>query len=216
MPPLAVPLPDARRSELPGTYRWKEGEEVLVATQGAGVRLEARGGNVGNVLAGGRVADFRADVTSATEIVEAVRKGDAALVASRLLSGIPQSWPETLIQRIWPAHLAKWGNLRGVRTLGAQALAPGRTEVLLGLSHEHGEACVRVVLQRGKLNIFDLEAGCSAASRVYVPVSEEEFASFAWQDPQPPRVRFERAKGGGAAALIVASARDDVRMPRVP
>jgi hypothetical protein len=85
--------------------------------------------------------------------------------------------------------------------------------VVLGLTHEKGEARLEIVIQSGKLERFDLKGPRFAVSLPYRAVSAAEFVSFAWLGSQPPRIRFE---GDGAARVLVLAdgAGGEIRLRR--
>ncbi len=175
MPPAAVDLPPEALDRLAGRYG-----DVLVERQGNGL-----------LVRGGPAAKFAKEIAAAEAVVEAVRRGDAKPVAAVLMEGIPKSWPTTLVKMIWPGHVERFGELKEAKTLGASELSPGRVRVLLELRHEKGTPCLEIVFQKGRLNIFRLDATREGVGTFYLPTGPSKFTGFSWDGEQPPPLRFE-------------------------
>jgi CubicO group peptidase (beta-lactamase class C family) len=189
MPPAIAPPPDL--DPLVGRYAVADGDFVVVERdKGEGLLLGGEGTRACAALLGSAGGDFAAEIRAAEEIVAAVRRGDAKPIGAILMPGIPESWPALLVGTIWPRHVGKWGELEGVRTLGATQIRPGRVQILLELRHQGGAPRLSIILQDGRLNIFDLNGPRFAVALVAQPVGPAEFAGFAWLGQQPPRVRF--------------------------
>jgi hypothetical protein len=192
MPPETIPLPDASLEGLTGEYALDEENRVAVERAPGGLLLAAIGTRACALL---RATEddpaLAGQVRLAEEVVAAVRRGDARAIEDRLLDGIPKGWPSILLSRIWPAHLERFGELQSTRVPGAAAVAPGRVSTLFELKHANGSARLQVILQGGRLNIFDLNGPRHLVAARYLPVAPATFLSFAWTDPQPPGARFE-------------------------
>jgi CubicO group peptidase (beta-lactamase class C family) len=191
MPPAVTDVPAEALDRLAGRYAVADGDLIVVERDQGGLLVAGEGTKACAALAGTAAADFSREIRAAEEILAAVRRGDAQPIAAVLMKGIPEAWPNILLGTIWPRHVGKWGELEGVRTLGATALGPGRVRVLMELRHAGGAPRLSIILQDGRLNIFDLDGPRFAAATVYQPLGPAELAGFAWLGQQPPRIRFE-------------------------
>jgi len=202
VPPARADLPDAALDARAGTYALDADNSVVVARDAGGLRLQAAGLRVCGLLRPETAGGTDADVAAALAVVDAVKRGEAEPIEAILLEGIPRSWPGWLVTSIWPRHVAEYGPLEDVRALGACRIARGRVSVLLELRHAKGTPHLQIVLQDGKLNIFDLHGPAYAVEQMVQPVGEGRFAGFAWMGAQPAPVRFD------AEGRLVLTARD--------
>jgi len=210
MPPVVATLKPKEIAAFAGAYVLDEktGDGFTVQT-GPGMTkivLAAEGLRAGALLSGSPDRDLSGEVTKARAFLDAVIAGDEPKVRAALMSGIPTSWAQRVIDDLWPTHVKEWGKLRGIRTIGARDLGSGRVEVLLGLDHAKGMRSARIVLVGGRLSLFAREAAAHQVVRVLAPTSDTEFTTFAWQGrARPTTVVFER-KGRRVVALVLRGA----------
>ncbi|MHC4819415.1 MAG: hypothetical protein ACYTF8_15330, partial [Planctomycetota bacterium] len=150
----------------------------------------------------------------AVEMTERVARGDVQMLRDLMLDWIPKDWPDRIKRSIWPRHLGKWGEFRSARAIGASYAGRDRVQILLALDHEKGSARCRIVLQGGKLNIFDLNGPEFAATAEYLPTSRDRYGRFAWFGPPLGPVRFERDEQGEVTALVIELAGQTFRCRR--
>ncbi len=153
--------------------------------------------------------NFEDEVALAKKVLDAVRTKDPEYVRSLLMSHIPGSWPDRLVNEFWPKHIEENGELEDVSVIGANRVGEERIEILLGLDHSKQDRGLRIVFQGGRLNIFDLKAPRTMNERVYYPTSPTEFAAFEWSPPfATHRVRFEK-KGRRVVSIQIADGGDE-------
>lgn len=181
-PPPAVHARTAKRlKELLGTWAAEDGSRIEVLADGAHrVRVRALDADAEDKGS----ADEGSDVL-AGRLFDAVIQGDRDLLAEHLGAGIPESWPDTLCSRIWPAHLESHGAYLGRRLLSVRALAGGAQEFLYALDHEQEDGGLRIVLAGERLRIFDLRVEADpSAGGVLHGAAEGALLHFDWSSDQ--------------------------------
>ncbi|MHC4133571.1 MAG: serine hydrolase domain-containing protein [Planctomycetota bacterium] len=220
MPPAIVELADADRDTVTGTYVLSEDSQFVVRRAGKGILIGAVGQGAVDLL-GARIRfEDRSDrfgkhTRVAVQVTEGVARGDVEMLRDVMLDWIPKSWPDTVKRIIWPRHLEKWGEFRSLRSIGASYVGRDRVQILLALEHAKGTAHCRVVLQGGKLNIFDLNGPEFALTAKCQPTSRERYVRFEWSGPPRPPVVFERDEQGRVTALVIELSGRVVRGRRI-
>ncbi|HEX5138044.1 MAG TPA: serine hydrolase domain-containing protein [Planctomycetota bacterium] len=208
VPPSLVDVDGKALDALAGAYAIDDANRIDVARSGGGLLVTGTGPRASAALAGSEGADLSREIAVAERVVAAVRARDPAPIAAVLADRVPKSWPGHLVNIIWPGHLERWGELKGVRTLGATAPSKGYVRVLVELEHERGKTLLEVAFEQGKLGIFRLDAQRFLGGTVYQPTAPGRFAAFPWKGPQCPPLRFDGKDlvlaGGVRAARIEA------------
>ncbi len=215
MPPALVSLDQKTLDGYAGSYVIDKKNRILVERADGGLRVYGDGRKACEVLGAKPVSE--GPVKAAIGVIEATRRGDAAPIEKILMAGIPTTWPDHLVTLIWPAHVKRWGAFDGMRVIGARTIGRGRTSVLVELRHARGMPRVKVVLQDGKLNIFDLNGPRYSVSRAVQPVGNGRFTTFSWISWGSARpgvaIRFEKGAilldrpGGQTARFPIAAAK---------
>jgi CubicO group peptidase (beta-lactamase class C family) len=208
MPPAVVRLTDAELDAVAGTYAFPGQDRLVVQPAGDGILLGAVGQGAVDLLQTrlrfeDRSKRFAKHTRLAVEVTERVARGDVEMLREVMLDEIPETWPDRVKRMVWPAHLRKWGEFRSVRAIGASYVGRDRVQVLLALEHARGSARCRVVLQGGKLNIFDLNGPEFAAQGDYLPTASDRFVRFAWFGPPRPPLVFARDEEGNVTGLVI-------------
>jgi CubicO group peptidase (beta-lactamase class C family) len=201
MPPATVDVPRGRLGRIAGRYALPSGGALVVRAQGRGLVVGAEGQTALDVLAG-RVPDaerFRAERDVAARIVAGVSKGDVSLLKEKVVDAFwSKTWPDQVRDSIWPEHVAKWGALKSMEEIGAQAEG-GRSSarVFVRLRHEKGDATAEIVLAGGRVSILDLAGREFPVRATYLPASDAKLVSYDFGRPAPPPIEF--AVGGDRA-----------------
>jgi CubicO group peptidase (beta-lactamase class C family) len=213
-PPETAAWPSGELAALAGTWEASDGGTLVIAAEDGSLRVGALGAEAIALLTErppiGRpdrsAAPSPKDVAWAEEralgIVGELADGRCDLLGAELLPHIPESWPKTVLTRLWPAEEERWGELRGTRSLGAWFdAASGRTRVFLRLERERGERSLEVAFVGRALNIFDLQASPAPVELAFVPVAEDRLVAFDFRAEPPAALRV---KGGGKELELTA------------
>jgi CubicO group peptidase (beta-lactamase class C family) len=220
MPPAIVELADADRDAVTGSYAQSGDNRFVVRHEGNGILVGAVGQTAVDVLQArlrfeDRSERFGRHTRVAVEVTEKIARGDVQMLRDIMLDWIPKSWPDAIKRTIWPRHVAKWGEFRSARSIGASYVGRDRVQILLALEHAKGSARCRIVLQGDKLNIFDLNGPEFAATAKYLPTAKERYVRFAWFGPPRPPVVFERDEQGKIVGLVIELSGRTFRCRRV-
>jgi CubicO group peptidase (beta-lactamase class C family) len=159
-PPTGPALTVAEAERYAGTYVGEAGRLVVRAAGGtlmAGVEGQRL---IATLRVEGEL-DWRADLDElskrAAAIVQGLATGDTAPLRAHMAKRIPASWPDTMRRSVWPAHLARHGDFRGVRPAGASALG-NRVEVVLTLEHAESPSHARIQFGPAGLERLEFDA----------------------------------------------------------
>ncbi len=204
-PPATVRLGEQDLRALEGAYRLPDESRLVVRREGNGLRLGAEGQSAVDLLLMSRVENpgrFGNEEEWAERVVKGVAGGDPEFLREIMLKWIPKTWPDRVVESIWPAQVEKWGELESVRVLGSSAVGRKRVRVILALEHERGSGRTRIEFQDGKLNIHDFNGPEFPATADFMPTSPTSFARFAFVGPPKPGIEFARGRGGVAKLVV--------------
>jgi len=218
-PPATVELTGADLDAVTGAYALSDSDQLVVRREGQGILIGAVGQRAVDLLQArwgfqDRSDPFRESTRVAVEVTKKIARGDVQMLRDLVLDWIPKDWPDRVKGSIWPRHLGKWGEFRSARAIGASYVGRDRVQILLALEHEKGSARCRIVLQGGRLNIFDLNGPEFAVTAKCLPASKERYVRFAWVGPQSSPVLFERDDQGEVTALVIEVAGQTFRCRR--
>jgi CubicO group peptidase (beta-lactamase class C family) len=197
MPPATADVSGDHLGRIAGRYALPSGGALVVRAKGRGIEVGAEGQVPSDLLAG-RVPDaerYRAERDVASKILSGVSKGDVSLLKQKVVDAFwSKTWPDEVRDSIWPEHVAKWGALKSMEEIGAQAEG-GRSSarVFVRLRHEKGDATAEIVLAGGRLSILDLAGREFPARAVYLPASDTRFVSYDFGRRAPPPIEFATA-----------------------
>lgn len=201
LPPESISLAEEKLNSLCARYGHTNGNGVIVERAGNGLLLGIEDLELSTLL--GQSNDkLKIEIEKAIEIVNAVQKKDVKTIRDMLLEGIPPTWPQQLVDEIWPEHLKRWGELQKTEVIGATLVGKNRVELLIAMQHECGAPRLKIILQNQRLNIFDLNGPRFTASFRYQPISDTGFVSFSWMGAALPRIRFEIQEGRASELMI--------------
>ena len=148
-----------------GTWSTADGQRLELERVGRGVRLGGLGGELGALLSStaperGRAPSSKARKAAeegALRVVDELRRGRSDTLEDQAPEHLAQTWPRTVREIVWPAHVARWGALREARHLGTFASNDGKTlHAWIGLEHARGSRAVQIVYVDGTLTGLDL------------------------------------------------------------
>lgn len=220
-PPEPARWKDDELASWLGAWSSVDGERLLVERAGVGVRLTTLGGAPATLMgrgpdAGERPAKptldaaARARVESrALRIVEELRAARNETLRADMAAHLPPPWPDIVRDRVWPAHVARWGALREAQCLGSiEAREGALVEVWIRLAHERGTCNLLITYVDGALAGLDLKAVPKPFEARAAPVGDELVAFDFRQDP-PFRATLS---GRGERARLVLRARSGAKL----
>jgi CubicO group peptidase (beta-lactamase class C family) len=211
-PPPTTPLGPESLQQLAGEYELPSKDRLVVRAEAGRLRVGAEGIEAMRILLPAKEPKDKSEFEKERQLAESVVTDLAHDDTKRLRDLLPKDapwaarWPDDLRTSIWPRHVQTCGAFSSAREIGARKQPDGSVRVWVRLVHEKGERAAEVVFSQGRLTILDLDGRDFPATAFYGPVGERRFASYDFDRPAAPPIRFEAASDGKAVRLVVASA----------
>jgi CubicO group peptidase (beta-lactamase class C family) len=219
-PPPTVEWPADELEALAGRYEAAPGERIVVRVLDRSLVLGAEGPGIMRELGPAAVgtAPEPADpafVEIAKRVVKGLAAGDVAPLREVVAPGIPATWPQLVLTKLWPERTAGLGTLLETRVAGA---VRGRTSttILLACDFERGSVNIKLAFPGDRLQILDLHGPRYLVEAFAAPAPDGRLVRFHWQGAQAAPIAVVRDSSRQPVALRVDGSGAPVTYRRLP